>query len=139
MQFLLAVSEHYGDSYLTHIMLPVFLTAIGEDAQLTYFPSSSHSKIEGSKKQILLKCIHILVPTLIVSVKTGLAPRTAVAKRLATMCILPLFLAGVLGAPSKHEQLVEYLRKLLVEGAGNQSTKCNTEIVDAVRFLWLVI
>lgn len=60
------------------------------------------------------------------------------AKRLATMCILPLFLAGVLGAPSKNEQLVEYLRKLLVEGVGNQSTKCNAEIVDAVRFLWLV-
>ncbi|KAL6125678.1 hypothetical protein ACLB2K_073733 [Fragaria x ananassa] len=110
-RFLLAVSELYGDFYLTHIMLPVFLIAIGEDAQLTYFPSSSHSKIEG------------------------LAPRTAVAKRLATMCILPLFLAGVLGAPSKREQLVEYLRKLLVGGAGNQSTKCNTEIVDAVRFL----
>ncbi|KAM5558021.1 RAB11-binding protein RELCH [Rosa sericea] len=110
-RFLLAVSEHYGDSYLTHILLPIFLVAIGEDALLTYFPSESHSKIEG------------------------LMPRTAVAKRLATMCILPLLLAGVLGAPSKHEQLVEYLRKLLVEGVGNQSTKCNAEIIDAVRFL----
>lgn len=69
---------------------------------------------------------------------TGLRPRTAVAKRLATMCVLPILLAGVLGAPSKHEQLVEYLRKLLVEGVTNQSTKCNAEIVDAVRFLWLV-
>lgn len=51
MQFLLAVSELYGDSYLTHIMLPVFLVAVGEDAHLTFFPSASHSKIEGSKKQ----------------------------------------------------------------------------------------
>lgn len=110
-KFLLAVSEHYGDSYLTHIMLPVFLVATGDDAELTFFPSAIHSRIEG------------------------LRPRTSVAKRLATMCVLPLLLAGVLGAPSKHEQLVEYLRKLLVEGVTNQSTKCNAEIVDAVRFL----
>lgn len=54
------------------------------------------------------------------------------------MCVLPLLLAGVLGAPSNHEQLVEYLRKLLVERVADQSTKCNAEIVDAVRFLWLV-
>ncbi|PQQ12717.1 lisH domain and HEAT repeat-containing protein isoform X2 [Prunus yedoensis var. nudiflora] len=110
-KFFLAVSEHYGDSYLTHIMLPVFLVATGDDAELTFFPSAIHSRIEG------------------------LRPRTAVAKRLATMCVLPILLAGVLGAPSKHEQLVEYLRKLLVEGVTNQSTKCNAEIVDAVRFL----
>ncbi|KAM0957360.1 hypothetical protein ACFX2A_026021 [Malus domestica] len=110
-KFLLAVSELYGDSYLTHIMLPVFLLAVGEEAELTFFPSATHSGIKG------------------------LRPRTAVAKRLATMCILPLLLASVLGGPSKHEQLVEYLRKLLVEGVPNQSTKCNAEIVDAVRFL----
>ncbi|KAM2061986.1 hypothetical protein ACFX1T_046982 [Malus domestica] len=110
-KFLLAVSELYGDSYLTHIMLPVFLVAVGEDAELTFFPSATHSGIKG------------------------LRPRTAVANRLATMCVLPLLLAGVLGGPSKHEQLLEYLRKLLVEGVANQSTKCNAEIVDAVRFL----
>ncbi|KAM1061000.1 hypothetical protein PS2_025301 [Malus domestica] len=103
-KFLLAVSELYGDSYLTHIMLPVFLLAVGEEVELTFFPSATHSGIKG------------------------LTPRTAVAKRLATMCVLPLLLAGVLGGPSKHEQLAEYLRKLLVEG-------CNAEIVDAVRFL----
>ncbi|KAM1718098.1 hypothetical protein ACFX11_025853 [Malus domestica] len=113
-KFLLAVSELYGDSYLTHIMLPVFLLAVGEEVELTFFPSATHSGIKG------------------------LRPRTAVAKRLATMCVLPLLLAGVLGGPSKHEQLAEYLRKLLVEGVPNQSMKCNAEIVDAVRFLWLV-
>ncbi|KAM0960523.1 hypothetical protein ACFX2I_025454 [Malus domestica] len=86
-KFLLAVSELYGDSYLTHTMLPVFLLAVGEEAELTFFPSATHSGIKG------------------------LRPRTTVAKRLATMCVLPLLLAGVLGGPSKHEQLVEYLRK----------------------------
>ncbi|XP_068302700.1 uncharacterized protein [Pyrus communis] len=110
-KFLLAVSELYGDSYLTHIMLPVFLLAVGEEAELAFFPSATHSGIKG------------------------LRPRTAVAKRLATMCVLPLLLAGVLGGPSKHKQLAEYLRKLLVVGVPNQSTKCNAEIVDAVRFL----
>lgn len=63
------------------------------------------------------------------------------AERLATMCILPLLLAGVLGAPSKKEKLAEYLRKLLVADISKEteSTKRNIEIVDAVRFLWSVI
>ena len=33
----------------------------------------------------------------------GLGPRFAVADRLFTMCVLSLLLAGVLGAPGKHE------------------------------------
>ncbi|KAJ4707051.1 hypothetical protein OWV82_020625 [Melia azedarach] len=112
-KFLLAVSEQFGDAYLTHIMLPVFMVAVGDNADLTFFPSTFHSRIKG------------------------LQPRTAVAERLATMCVLPLLLAGVLGAPSKHEQLADYLRKLLVEGTvkENHSVKCNVEIVNAVRFL----
>lgn len=112
-KFLLAVSERFGDSYLTHIMLPVFLVAIGDNADLTFFPSTIHSVIKG------------------------LRPKTAIAERLATMCVLPLLLAGVLGAPCKHEQLVEYLRNLLVQGTVKESqpTKRNAEIVDAVRFL----
>lgn len=111
-KFLLALSEHFGDSYLTHIMLPVFLVAVGDDADLTFFPSTIQSRIKG------------------------LRPRTAVAEKLATMCVLPLLLAGVLGAPIKHGQLAEYLRKLLVEGSMKESqpTK-HSEIVDAVRFL----
>lgn len=70
----------------------------------------------------------------------GLKPRTAVGERLATMGVLPLLLAGVLGAPSKHDQLADYLRKLLVEGTmkENHTVKCNAEIVNAVRFLWFV-
>lgn len=71
----------------------------------------------------------------------GLRPKTVVAERLATMCVLPLLLAGVLGAPSKHEQLAGYLRKLLVDSSlkENRSTKYNVEIIDAVRFLWSVV
>ncbi|XP_057993494.1 uncharacterized protein LOC131174407 isoform X2 [Hevea brasiliensis] len=112
-KFLLAVSEHFGDSYLVHIMMPVFLVAVGDNADLTYFPTAIHSRIEG------------------------LRPKTAVAERLATMCVLPLLLAGVLGAPSKHEQLAGYLRKLLVDSSlkENQSTKYNAEIINAIRFL----
>lgn len=70
----------------------------------------------------------------------GLRPKTAVAERLAAMCVLPLLLAGVLGAPSKREQLADYLRKLLVDGSlkESQPTKHNAEIIDAVRFLWFV-
>ncbi|XP_022759283.1 lisH domain and HEAT repeat-containing protein KIAA1468-like [Durio zibethinus] len=112
-KFLLAVSECFGDSYLTHIMLPVFLVAVGDDADLMFFPPNIHSRIKG------------------------LRPRTAVAERLAILGILPLLLAGVLGSPGKREQLADYLRKLLVEGAmkENQSTTHNIDIVNAVRFL----
>ncbi|XP_028785524.1 RAB11-binding protein RELCH isoform X2 [Neltuma alba] len=112
-KFLLAVSEKFGDSYLTCIMLPVFLIAVGDDADLTFFPSAIHSRIKG------------------------LRPRSAIAERLSTMCVLPLLLAGVLGAPAKHEQLLEYLRKLLVEDTSkeHQSTRHIPEIIEAVRFL----
>ncbi|XVE72125.1 hypothetical protein DITRI_Ditri11bG0013400 [Diplodiscus trichospermus] len=112
-KFLLAVAECFGDSYLTHIMLPVFLVAAGDDADLTLFPPNIHPRIKG------------------------LRPRTAVAERLATLGILPLLLAGVLASPCKREQLSDYLRKLLVEGAmrENQSTTHNIDIVNAVRFL----
>lgn len=47
MQFLLNVSKHFGDDYLTHIMLPVFLVAVGDDADFTFFPSTVQSKIRG--------------------------------------------------------------------------------------------
>jgi len=54
------------------------------------------------------------------------------------MCVLPLLLAGVLGAPGKHEQLAEYLRKLLLEdnSVQNPSTKHIPEIINAIRFIW---
>lgn len=49
LQLLLAVSECFGDSYLTHIMLPVFLVAVGDAGDLTYIPSSIQPRIKGSK------------------------------------------------------------------------------------------
>lgn len=49
MQFLLEVSGCYGEAYLTHIMLPVFLVAVGDDNNdLTYFPEITHSRIRGN-------------------------------------------------------------------------------------------
>lgn len=47
-QILLAVSELFGDSYLTHIMLPVFVIAVGGDSDLTFFPSAIQSQIRGN-------------------------------------------------------------------------------------------
>lgn len=48
-QFLLAVSKRFGDDYLTNIMLPVFLVAVGDDAaDLACFPSTSQPKVKGS-------------------------------------------------------------------------------------------
>lgn len=70
---------------------------------------------------------------------TGLRPRTAVAQKLVTICVLPLLLGGVLGAKTMHDQLVDYLRKILMQGAAeSQGAKNSNEAVDAVRFLWFV-
>ncbi|KAF5750170.1 LisH domain and HEAT repeat-containing protein [Tripterygium wilfordii] len=111
--FLLAVTELFGEAYLTHIMLSVFLIAVGDEADVTFLASSIHPRI---------KCLR---------------PRTTMGERLATLCVLPLLLAGVLGAPSKHEELAAYLRKLLVEGTvqDNQATMHNAEIVNSIRSL----
>ncbi|PIA33417.1 hypothetical protein AQUCO_04100089v1 [Aquilegia coerulea] len=112
-KFLLAVSELFGDHYLTHIMWPVFLVTVGDDANLIYFPSSIQSRIKG------------------------LGPKTSVDEKLAIMCVLPLLLAGILGASSRKEQLAEYLRKLLVQSTVKEGWSANrtAEIIDAVRFL----
>ncbi|KAE8703866.1 putative non-specific lipid-transfer protein AKCS9 [Hibiscus syriacus] len=89
-KFLLAVSECFGDSYLTHIMLPVFLVAIGDEADLTFFPPNVHSRIKG------------------------LRPRTAVAERLTILGILLLLLAGVLGSPEHHGMIFNILWEMVV-------------------------
>lgn len=63
------------------------------------------------------------------------------AEKLAIMCVLPLLLAGILGVPSRHEKLADYLRKLLLQNTlrdGSWSTYRTAEIIDAVRFLRLV-
>ncbi|XP_043700989.1 RAB11-binding protein RELCH homolog isoform X2 [Telopea speciosissima] len=112
-KFLLAVSEHFGDHYLTHVMLPVFSVAVGDTYDLKSLPLAVQSRIKG------------------------LRPKTVVAERLATMCVLPLLLAGILGAPGRHEQLAEYLRKLLVQGImkEDQPINSNAEIINAVCFV----
>lgn len=49
---MLAISELFGDSYLTHIMLPVFLVAVGDDGDLAFFPSADQPKIRGTEFQV---------------------------------------------------------------------------------------
>ncbi|XP_073108606.1 uncharacterized protein [Elaeis guineensis] len=115
-KYLLDVSERFGEHYLVHIMLPVFLVAVGDSdsADLTFFPSAIQSRIKG------------------------LRPKTATAERLAIMCVLPLLLSGILGAPAAQEQLSEYLQKLLVQNTmseGSWSMYRTSELIDAVRFL----
>lgn len=48
MQFLLAVTTKFGEAYLKNIMLPVFLVAVGDDADLKNLPSNSQPKIRGN-------------------------------------------------------------------------------------------
>lgn len=49
MQFLLAVSVLLGEPYLTHIMLPIFLVAVGDNGDLSYFPATHQSRIRGNE------------------------------------------------------------------------------------------
>lgn len=48
LQFLLAVSKQFGDHYLTHVMLPVFLLAVGDNTDLTYIPPSIQLTLKGT-------------------------------------------------------------------------------------------
>ncbi|CAA7410447.1 unnamed protein product [Spirodela intermedia] len=113
-KFLLGVSENFGDQYVIHMLIPVFLEAMGDHADLTLFPSSIQSRIKG------------------------LQPKTAVSERLSVLCVLPLMLGGIFGVPSRHEQLAQYLRKLLVQNTmegGSWSLYHTTDLIDGVRFL----
>lgn len=80
----------------------------------------------------------MLIKLVLICSSTGLKPKTAVAERLATICVLPLLLAGVLGSPKKHELLTEYLRNLLIRTSGQESQTVKREIFFSVRFLWFV-
>lgn len=72
---------------------------------------------------------------------SALRPKLAVDERIATLCVLPILLAGVLASPSKHEILTEYLRSLLVQSAEQegQSAMQSADVYNSVRFLWLVL
>nr|XP_043616992.1 RAB11-binding protein RELCH isoform X2 [Erigeron canadensis] len=111
--FLLAVSNRFGDEYLTHIMLPIFLVAVGDKADLACFPSTTKAKVKA------------------------LRPKLAVDERIATLCVLPVLLAGVLGFSKKHEVLTEYLRNRLVQSAEQevQPAMHGADVYNSVRFL----
>lgn len=113
--FLLAVSTRFGEDYLTHIILPLFLVAVGDNADLSCFRSTSQPKIKA------------------------LRPIIAMDARIATLCVLPVLLAGVLGFPNKHELLTEYLRNLLIQSADKttQSAIHSADVYNSVRFLCL--
>ncbi|CAH1429007.1 unnamed protein product [Lactuca virosa] len=113
--FLLAVSTRFGEDYLTHIILPLFLVAVGDNADLSSFRSTSQPKIKARR------------------------PIIAMDARIATLCVLPVLLAGVLGFPNKHELLTEYLRNLLIQSADKttQSAIHSADVYNSVRFLCL--
>ncbi|XP_072993401.1 uncharacterized protein [Typha latifolia] len=115
-KYLLDVSRRYGRDYVEHIMLPVFLVAVGDSdsADFTFFPLAIQSRIKG------------------------LRPKTAVSDRLAIMCVLPLLLSGILGSPTSQEKLSNYLRKVLNQNTtreGSWSVYHTAELIDAIRFL----
>lgn len=73
-----------------------------------------------------------------VAFSAGLRPENVVSQKIATMGVLPLLLAGVLGSPCKHDYLCKYLKSLLFRNIGEENQTANGELVNSVRFLWLV-
>jgi hypothetical protein len=69
----------------------------------------------------------------------GFLPRSPTEERLAVMCVLPVLLAGVLGAPNMKEgKLAQYLRELILQSSlkdGAWTSARALELIDAVRFL----
>ncbi|KAH9311798.1 hypothetical protein KI387_026833, partial [Taxus chinensis] len=113
-KLLLALGEHFGEHYLNNIMLPLFLTALGDNVGILHMPSSCESRIKDLK------------------------PKTAVAERLSIMCVLPLLLKGVLGVSSREAQLADFLRSLILRSTlkhGAWTSSTTPELIDAVRFL----
>ncbi|CAM6092972.1 unnamed protein product [Calypogeia fissa] len=114
-QLLRTVGKLFGETYLTTIILPIFLMASGDFADTSHLSSRLAKRIKGFK------------------------PLTPKAEQLARTCVLPLLLAGVLGAPNMPgENLANYLRDLVLQSSINQgswTTLHSPELVDAVRFL----
>lgn len=110
-RILLQVSHLFGECYLSHVMLPVFLVAVGDNDDLTFLPTKSKSRIKS------------------------LRPKTAITERLATLCVLPLLLAGVLGSPARQEQLTEYVKNLLIHSSDREWKISKHDIFNSVRFL----
>lgn len=73
----------------------------------------------------------------------GLKPRTPTEERLAVMCVLPLLLAGVLGAANMKEgELALYLRDLILQSTlknGAWTPNRTPELIDCTRFLWYAL
>nr|ATG71052.1 HEAT repeat-containing protein [Cupressus sempervirens] len=113
-KLLLTVSELFGEYYVNNIMLPVFLTALGDNVGTLHVPSSCESRIRDLK------------------------PKTKVAERLSVICVLPLLLTGVLGVSCREAQLADYLRSLILRNTlkhGAWTSSTSPELIDAVRFL----
>ncbi|KAH7433811.1 hypothetical protein KP509_07G087500 [Ceratopteris richardii] len=113
-KLLAGIISQLGQYYLSSILLPIFLTAVGDNVNFSQFPANLISRFKA------------------------LRPRTEVEERLATLCVLPLLLAGVLGVPSMQEHLALYLRSLVMQQSAKHGalTSAQTpELIDALRFL----
>ncbi|KAG0631806.1 hypothetical protein M758_1G280600 [Ceratodon purpureus] len=107
--------ECFGSSYVKIVMLPIFLSASGDEVEYSQMSKQLADRIKGFK------------------------PRTLVEEQLAVICILPLLLVGVLGAPGMEKgQLATYLRDLILKSTmkiGAWTSSRTPELIDSVRFL----
>ncbi|GFP96985.1 lish domain and heat repeat-containing protein kiaa1468 homolog [Phtheirospermum japonicum] len=123
---------------------PIF--SASESAAISFSPSLLQIYAEGHEEWPAFEWLHIeCFPTLIQlssllpqkedNIRNRLMPQSVMARRLATMCVLPLLLAGILGHPSKRELLIEYLRNSLIRSSGHDNQSSNHEIINSVRFI----
>lgn len=109
------ICECFGSSYVKIVMLRIFLLAAGDYVECSQFSKQLADHIKELK------------------------PRTVVEEQLAIMCVLPLLLVGVLGAPEmENGQLALYLRELILKSTmkiGAWNSIRTPEYISSVRFL----
>ncbi|KAJ7523832.1 hypothetical protein O6H91_18G064200 [Diphasiastrum complanatum] len=114
-KLLLIMGELFGSCFLNTFLVPVFYNAVGDDANLSYFQPELAEHF------------------------TRFKPTTTTGERLAYMCVMPLLLAGVLGANDAHKgALAQYLKDLVLETTirfGSWTPSHSPELLEAIRFL----
>ena len=109
------------------------------DEDLVSFESSGHQTVILQVRIWSSPLLEVQVTWYVL----GFKPRTPMEERLARMCVLPLLLAGVLGAPNMEtEELAVYLRELILQSSlnfGAWTPSKNPELIDSIRFLWYAV
>ncbi|GBG63021.1 hypothetical protein CBR_g34722 [Chara braunii] len=114
-QLLLLMGDVFGHHFLAFVVLPTFLVSSGHSADTSYMPDFISQRIQSLK------------------------PSTSAGVKLASVCVLPLLLAGVLGSPlMERKYLASFLRDLVLNSSlknGAWTSSHTPELINAFSFV----